>query len=103
MLFKKLNFSNLLLAAAIIALILSGVLYDYDILQSLEAKVYDSMIRLRQRKPATKVVVLAIDDKSIRQLGSWPWPRSYIAEMVNLLSDYGTHTMAYRSYTRQEN
>ncbi|MCP4629358.1 MAG: CHASE2 domain-containing protein [bacterium] len=39
------------------------------------------------------MVIPAIDDQSIRQLGSWPWPRSYIAEMVQLLSSHGTHTM----------
>ncbi len=93
MLLKKLHFSTLLLVAATIAAILSNILFDFDILQPLEYKVYDSMARLRQRKAATKVVVLAIDDQSIRQLGSWPWPRSYIAEMVQLLSGYGTHTM----------
>ncbi len=93
MLLKKLHFSTLLLVAATIAAILSNILFDFDILQPLEYKVYDSMARLRQRKAATKVVVLAIDDQSIQQLGSWPWPRSYIAEMVQQLSVYGTHTM----------
>jgi len=55
--------------------------------------VYDSLSRLRQRQESTKVVVLAIDDQSIQQLGSWPWPRSHIAEIIQLLSGYGTHTM----------
>jgi serine/threonine-protein kinase len=90
---KKLNLSTLLLIAATIGVILGNILFDFDILQPLECKVYDSMARLRQRKAATKVVVLAIDDPSIQQLGSWPWPRSYIAEIVKLLSGYGTHTM----------
>ena len=93
MLLKKLHFSTLLLVAATIAAILSNILFDFDILQPLEYKVYDSMVRLLQRKAATKVLVLAIDDQSIQQLGSWPWPRSYIAEMVQKLSGYGTHTM----------
>jgi serine/threonine-protein kinase len=93
MLLKKLHFSTFLLVAVTIAAILSNILFDFDILQPLEYKVYDSMARLRQRKAATKVLVLAIDDQSIQQLGSWPWPRSYIAEMVQQLSGYGTHTM----------
>ena len=93
MLLKKLHLSTLLLVAAIIAVILSNILFDFDILQPLEHKVYDSVTRLRQRKAATEVVVLAIDDQSIQQLGSWPWPRSYLAEMVKLLSDYGAHAM----------
>lgn len=89
----KLHLSTLLLVVGTIAVILSNFLYDFDILQPIEHKVYDSVARLRQRTAATKVVVLAIDDQSIQQLGSWPWPRSYLAEMVKLLSDYGVHAM----------
>ena len=93
MLLKKLHISTLLLVAATIAAILGNILFDFDILQPLEYKVYDSMARLRKREPATPVVILAIDDESIQRLGSWPWPRSYIAEMVQLLSNYGAHTI----------
>jgi serine/threonine-protein kinase len=90
---KKLHLSTLLLVAVIIALILSNILFDFDILQPLEHKVYDSVVRLRQRESATKVVVLSIDDHSIQQLGSWPWPRSYLAEMVQLLSAHDAQAM----------
>ncbi len=90
---KKRHLPTLLLVAAIIAVILGNILYDFDILQPVENNLYDSMIRLRQRKTATKVIVLAIDDQSIQQLGSWPWPRSYVAEIIELLSDYGAHAL----------
>jgi len=93
MLLKKLHLPTLLLVAATIAVILGNILFDFDILQPMEYTVYDSMARLRQRKAATKVIVLAIDDQSIQQLGSWPWPRSYVAEIIDLLSDYGVHAM----------
>jgi CHASE2 domain-containing sensor protein len=93
MLLKKLHFSSFLLIAATIAIILSNILFDFDILQPMEYSVYDSMTRLRQRKAATKVIVLAIDDQSIQQLGSWPWPRSYVADIIEQLSDYGVHAM----------
>ena len=90
---RKIHLSTVVLVAVTIAVILSNILFDFDILQPLEHKVYDSVARLRQRKAATKIVVLEIDDHSIQQLGSWPWPRSYLAEMVKLLSDAGAHAM----------
>ena len=90
---RKIHLSTFVVVAATIAVILSNILFDFDILQPLEHKVYDSVARLRQRKAATKVVVLEIDDQSIQQLGSWPWPRSYLAEMVKLLSDAGVQAM----------
>jgi serine/threonine-protein kinase len=90
---KKLPFASLLLVAITMVAIAGNVLFDLDLLQPLECRVYDWMTRLRQRKAANQVVVLAIDDQSIKQLGSWPWPRSYIADMVRQLSGSGTHTL----------
>jgi len=90
---KKLPFASLVLVAITMVAIAGNILFDLDLLQPLECRVYDWMTRLRQRKAANQVIVLAIDDQSIKQLGSWPWPRSYIADMVRLLSGSGTHTL----------
>ncbi len=90
---KKVPVSTLLLIAATAAAIMSNILFDVDILRPLEFKVYDSMARLRQRKAANQVVILAIDDESMRQIGDWPWPRSYIAKVIGKLSESGTHTL----------
>ena len=39
-------------------------------------------------EPNPKVVIVAIDEKSINQLGRWPWSRYLVAEFVTRLSDY---------------
>ena len=90
---RKLPFSTLVLIAITAAVIAGNILFDVDLLQPLEYRVYDGMSRLRHRKAGDQVIVLAIDDQSIQQLGGWPWPRSYIAEMVRLLSGSGAHTI----------
>ena len=90
---KKFNIPTLLLVAATVAAICGNILFDFDMLQPLENQLYDLMTRLRRPQAGTEVVVLAIDDQSVQQLGGWPWPRSYIAEMVQLLSGLGAHTM----------
>ena len=90
---KKLHISTLSLIILFVLVISGNILFEIDPLQPLEYKVYDSLLRLRQRKPATQIVVLAIDNKSIQAIGSWPWPRSYIASLVRKLTDDGTHTM----------
>ena len=92
---RKLPFATLVLVALTIAAVAANILFDLDLLQPMEYRVYDWMTRLRQRKAAEQVIVLAIDDQSIQQLGGWPWPRSYIAKMVRLLSDGGAHTMGF--------
>ena len=62
-------------------------------MQPLEHSVYDNLTRLRQRETGTPIIIVAIDDKSVENIGVWPWPRSYIADMIRKLSREGTHTM----------
>ncbi len=90
---KKLHISALSLIVLFVLVILGKILFEIDPLQPLEYSVYDSLLRLRQRKAATQVVVLAIDNDSVQSIGSWPWPRSYIASMVRRLTGDGAHTM----------
>lgn len=92
---RKLPLSAVVLVVAALAAVAANIMFDMDLLQPLEYRVYDWMSRLRQRKAADSVIVLAIDDQSIQQLGGWPWPRSYIAEMIRLLSGSGAHTMGF--------
>ena len=73
--------------------IVGKTLFDHEPLQPLEYKIYDTLSRLRRHKTGIPVVIVAIDDKSIRQIGSWPWPRSYIAEMIRRLSEKKPNTL----------
>ncbi|NNL78068.1 MAG: CHASE2 domain-containing protein [Desulfobacterales bacterium] len=90
---KRVQFSTLILVVLFALAITGKVLFGIDPLQPFEYGVYDSMSRLRQRKAATQIIIVAIDDKSVQQIGSWPWPRSYIAEMIRKLSSDGTDTL----------
>ncbi len=40
------------------------------------------------------IAIVNIDDKSLDQLGSWPWPRHLIAEMITILKDSGAKLIA---------
>ena len=49
-----------------------------------EMKLYDSWFRLSgARNPEEEVVVIAIDDHSIEQIGPWPQPRSVHAQLLD--------------------
>ena len=69
-------------------LLYSTWLIEFYPMQFLGYKTYDILASLRQRKDPNPIVIVGIDQKSIRNIGSWPWPRSYIADMVHLLSEY---------------
>ena len=83
---KKLHSASLIIILLTALVILGKIFVDTDPFPSQEYKIYDWMSRLRKRPTASPVVILAIDDKSIRSIGSWPWPRSYIAGMIERLS-----------------
>jgi serine/threonine-protein kinase len=100
---KKLHISTLSLIIVFLAVISGKILFEIDPMQLLEYKVYDYLSGLRQRKAATQVVVLAIDNKSVQSIGGWPWPRSTIASAVRQLTTDGTHTMGLSLlYTSRE-
>lgn len=65
-------------------------------LEHLEEKLYDLRFQLRgDVKPGTKIVIAAIDEKSIERLGRWPWSRNKIARLVSNLSDVGAEIIVF--------
>ena len=77
------------LAGAVAALIASG-LYFSGIFESLEYQLYDRDFRMgpRQSAPA-EIVIVAVDEPSLRRLGSWPWPRAFHAAAVRQMKANG--------------
>jgi serine/threonine-protein kinase len=70
-----------------------GMLFGFRPLLYLEYKAYDLMSTLRHRTAGRPVFIVAIDDNSLNKVGDWPWPRSYLAEIINTLSKSGAHTL----------
>lgn len=63
------------------------VLAISDNLRSLDLKAYDWGVRFASSRPAnSNLVIIAIDDKAVQQLGSWPWPRDIMASVTDKIS-----------------
>lgn len=77
---------NWLLGLVITLPLLAGMLSEYPPLHALDLKAYNLLSRLRQRDMPSPVVIVEIDRKSIAELGSWPWPRSYMADIITIIS-----------------
>lgn len=69
----------------VIALILA-VAARGDLVQSLERKAYDLGVNAVSRTPSDKIAVIAIDDRSISNIGRWPWSRDVHARMTDVLA-----------------
>jgi len=90
---RNVFYSILGLTLVLVLTVLSGHFFGIDPLKGLDYKAYDGLSRLRQRTAGNQVVMVEIDDKSVQNIGSWPWPRSFIAELIKQLSNCDTHTM----------
>ena len=59
-----------------------------ELLIHFEHKVYDVLLSQTGQRPAGPVpALIAIDDKSLNQLGQWPWPRNILARLVTRLHE----------------
>jgi len=66
---------------------------DNAVLGGLERDAYDLGVRLSSADPGNKIVVIAIDDKSIQNIGRWPWSRETHAKMIDKLTAGGAKTI----------
>ncbi|HEX9910186.1 MAG TPA: serine/threonine-protein kinase [Desulfatiglandales bacterium] len=69
---------------------------SFAVFESLGRVIYSIQMRLdAPRNPGANIVAIVnIDDKSIKQLGPWPWPRQLIAEMIPILKNNGAKLIA---------
>lgn len=55
-----------------------------------EYKIKDLMFMFRgEEKGDASIVIIDIDEKSLKSLGQWPWSRDKVATLLQNLSDYG--------------
>lgn len=75
----------------------AGHVYNLPLLSRLDAALYD--IKLRLFHPNTvddRVVIVDIDDKSLKEIGRWPWPRVETARLTRtLFEQYGVAAVGY--------
>lgn len=83
--------TNIIIAIPVIAFYIFLSIRPTPLLESLERIIYSTEMRLDLpgSTEENKIAIVDIDDKSIKQLGPWPWPRHLIAEMINILKSNG--------------
>ncbi len=65
-------------------------------MEALEEKLYDYHFVLRGAvEPPEEIVIAAIDEKSLGQLGRWPWSRDKQAQLVKRLTEEGAEIIIF--------
>ncbi len=91
---KKGRLVCLLLALAVGLLMMAVNLLG--LFEGLEFKSRDLRFRLRgDRAPVSNVVIVAVDEKSIAEMGRWPWPRDIHGRLIDLLTKAGAKVIAF--------
>lgn len=78
----------LVLFVLISTLLSSAYLFLPAHFQSLDARIRDFYFKVRgAQKVSNEIVIVDIDEKSIKALGQWPWERNKVATILNNLQD----------------
>ncbi|UCG77882.1 MAG: CHASE2 domain-containing protein [Nitrospirota bacterium] len=86
--------TNWFIGSTITSIFLIAYLIGLYPLVLAENKMYDLMSRLDSGKGSSHVVLVEIDEKSIEDLGPWPWPRKYFSDALGNLSDKGSKVIS---------
>lgn len=85
--FEKIGLALMLTATALVLAYTNG-LHRWDSL------FYDWNLAAWSRQPADDIIIVAIDEQSLREIGRWPWSRRTHAELIRTLSAAGAKAIA---------
>jgi adenylate cyclase len=71
--------------------------YNVGLITQLDNIIYDARMRLTMPNTVDpRIVILDIDEKSLQQVGRWPWPRDVMARLIDKLFDkYGVALVGF--------
>ncbi|PLY03806.1 MAG: hypothetical protein C0623_00195 [Desulfuromonas sp.] len=78
--------SGPVLRGLLLVVIVAGSLFECPPFTKIDHLLFDQIIRLRSGTDVDRVAVVAIDESSLETVGSWPWPRTYLAESLQRIS-----------------
>jgi adenylate cyclase len=93
---KLLVLSPIKISICLVIIALTLFFMDLPFLRFMELKSLDlRMVSRGQLPTGGEVVIATVDEKSLTELGRWPWPRSVIARLVDALKGYGAKVVGF--------
>ncbi|MBO8156546.1 MAG: adenylate/guanylate cyclase domain-containing protein [Bacillaceae bacterium] len=78
------------IAAGLVIGFLICMFYLFDTFYLIENNMRDRLINFSENQEVDyRIKILAIDDQSLNEIGSWPWPRDVIASLAAQLAQSG--------------
>ena len=89
----KFNFRLIVTLVAFLVSIIAGLIRvaDPEIVEVLRLKYFDTLQKYtpRETKGKTYSVIVDIDEKSLEEIGQWPWSRNVLAELFKKSGEAG--------------
>jgi len=92
----KFSWRTFLVGVVLIAVMFALDFRFFHAFERMDLIAYDLRINAIAPHPSSGVVaIVAIDDRSIAQIGQWPWPRAVEARLVDALRDYNVKVIGF--------
>ncbi len=80
-----------LLGLAVLTATVALRVIDPEVVEALRLKTFDAFNRIKPRVPPAQspVVIIDIDERSLNEVGQWPWTRTQIGDLIAATRDYG--------------
>ncbi|MDB5786121.1 CHASE2 domain-containing protein [Caballeronia mineralivorans] len=90
---KRFFLEWMLIGAVGVAAVLYGVVSPST--ERASFLIYDQLLSHSASRPSSGIVIVAVDDESIAELGRWPWPRATHAALLDQLAKAKPASVAY--------
>ena len=72
------------IALVLLVAFMGGRVWDPAALQTIRVKTFDLFQQIEPRKimPESPVVIIDLDEASLKEVGQWPWPRNQLAQLT---------------------
>jgi adenylate cyclase len=82
---------RLILGVGLVAMALACELgyLALPLVDTLDRYLYDTRLRLQPPKPNTRVLIVDVDERSLREQGRWPWSRETLGKLVQTIAHDG--------------
>ncbi len=79
---------KLMIILPLVLLLCCFLMLYYDTLHTGENFIYDNVLQ-HERLVNPNIIIVGMDERSIDEIGIWPWPRIIVADTLNKLLDLG--------------
>ena len=69
-------------------LVLFALIQFFGFIPFVDNIVHDNLLA-SERKPMENIIIVGMDDRSMREIGTYPWPRFFMADAIEKLTEMG--------------